>query len=68
MSNPADISPEDFAALCRGLELELTAEERERLHEAYRGLKVLLARLPRDKDFFPEPATVFAPAGTRLAR
>jgi vacuolar-type H+-ATPase catalytic subunit A/Vma1 len=68
MPSPAEISREDFAALCRNLDLQLTAEEAERLREAYRELKTLLARLPGDAGFSAEPATVFCDPRTTLRR
>ena len=67
MSTPSEISPEDFAVLCRRLELVLTAEEAERLRAAYVSMKEQLRRIPRPETFFPEPATVYAHPGSKLA-
>jgi len=66
MSNPNEISGEEFSTLCRSLDLKLAADEAERLREAYGGLRLLLQRLPRSVEFFPEPAIVYAHPGTRL--
>jgi hypothetical protein len=66
MENPVDISPEDFATLCRTLELRLSREEADRLRLAYNGIKTLIRRIPRDESFMPEPATVYAHPGSRL--
>lgn len=68
MSHAAEVSPEDFAAICRSLDLTLAPDEAERLRAAYGGLRQLLRRLPRSDAFFPEPAIVFAQPGTRLTR
>lgn len=68
MSNPDEISSEDFAILCRTLDLRLTPEESERLRAAYIGMRILLRRLPRGAQFFPEPAVVYAHPGTRLTQ
>ena len=67
MSTPSEISPEDFAALCRRLDLVLTAEEAERLRAAYVAMQAQLRRIPRPETFFPEPATVYAHPGSKLA-
>jgi hypothetical protein len=67
MSTSEEISAEDFAALCRCVDLTLAPDEAVRLRAAYVGMKVLLNRLPRDTDFFPEPAVVYAHPDTRLA-
>jgi len=67
MENPVDISQDDFVTLCRSLDLRLSLEEAERLRLAYNGIKTLIRRIPRDETFMPEPATVFAHLGTRLA-
>lgn len=62
-----EISPEEFAALCRRLDLVLTVEEAERLRAAYVAMQVQLRRIPRPETFFPEPATVYAHPGSNLA-
>jgi len=67
MENPVDISREDFATLCRSLDLRLSVEEAERLRLAYNGIKTLIRRIPRDETLMAEPATVYAHPGTRLA-
>jgi hypothetical protein len=66
MLTSEEISAQDFAALCRSLDLALAPDEAERLRLAYIAMRALLARLPRDTDFFPEPAVVYAHPGTRL--
>ena len=66
MSTPSEISPEEFAALCRRLDLVLTPEEAERLRAAYVAMKAQLQRIPRPETFFPEPAVVYAHPGSRL--
>jgi len=67
MSRPSEISPEDFAVLCRRLDLVLTAEEAERLRAAYVAMQGQLRRIPRPETFFPEPATVYAHLGSKLS-
>jgi hypothetical protein len=67
MSNPNEISPEEFSVLCRALDLTLAPDEAERLREAYAGMRLLLQRLPRSAELFPEPAIIYAHPGTRLA-
>jgi hypothetical protein len=62
-----EISPEEFAALCRRLDLVLTVEETERLRAAYIAMQAQLRRIPRPESFFPEPATVYAHPGSKLA-
>jgi hypothetical protein len=62
-----EISPEEFAALCRRLDLVLTVEETERLRAAYIAMQAQLRRIPRPESFFPEPATVYAHPGSTLA-
>ncbi|MGE5203041.1 MAG: hypothetical protein ACM3O6_13350 [Acidobacteriota bacterium] len=61
-----EILPEEFAALCRRLDLVLTAEEAERLRAAYVAMQAQLRRIPRPETFFPEPATVYAHPGSKL--
>jgi hypothetical protein len=68
MENPVEISRDDFATLCRALELPLSPEEAERLREAYNGIKTLIRRIPLDETFIPEPATLYAHPGTRLIK
>ena len=68
MEKPVEITREDFAILCRALDLNLSPDEAERLREAYTGIKTLIRRIPRDETFVPEPATVYAYPGTRLKR
>lgn len=66
MEDPVDISREDFATLCRVLELRLSPEEADRLRLAYNGIKTLIRRIPRDDTFIPEPAVIYAHPGSRL--
>jgi hypothetical protein len=68
MENPVEISREDFATLCRALELSLSPDEADRLREAYIGLKTLIQRIARDETLMSEPATLYAYPGTRLRR
>jgi len=67
MSSSTEISAEEFAVLCRRLDLVLTPEEAERLRAAYVAMHAQLQRIPRPETFFPEPATVYAHPGSRLA-
>jgi hypothetical protein len=66
MQDLVEISRDDFAALCRSLDLRLSPEEAERLREAYNGIKTLIRRIPLDDTFMPEPAVLYAHAATRL--
>jgi hypothetical protein len=66
MSDPNEVSPADLSVLCQALGLTLAPDEAERLREAYAGMRLLLQRLPRSAEFFPEPAIIYAHPGTRL--
>jgi hypothetical protein len=59
------IARADFNTLCRLQGFAMTAEEAERLFEAYQKLRVLLDRIPGDAG---EPAVVLANPGARLVR
>ena len=48
--------------------LQLAPHEVETMREGYRGLQLLLARLPRDIAMEAEPATIAVPPGARSTR
>ncbi len=68
MTDPAAVSRADFDALCRLQNLTMLPGEADRLFEAYKKLRVLLARIPYDGDIFEEPSPVWAPGVRRLSR
>ncbi|MBN8942023.1 MAG: hypothetical protein J0H01_21130 [Rhizobiales bacterium] len=60
----ADLSLAAFAAIAMQAGLSIAAEDLPLMREGYRGLQVMLARLPATPDLFAEPAVVFvAPSG-----
>lgn len=60
------IGMEAFERLAAQVGLDLTPEELETMLEGYRGLRELLARLPREPDLSDEPAAVFLAPETRV--
>jgi hypothetical protein len=55
-----ELSLEAFAALAEAMGVPIAAEDRVTMREGYLGLRRMLALLPRDLDFFEEPATIFS--------
>lgn len=66
MTAPAEVSRADFDALCRVQNLTMPPDEADRLFEAFKKLKILLARVPYDDDIFNEPSSIWAPGVRKL--
>jgi hypothetical protein len=62
----SDIGLEAFAAIAAAAGLVLDAAEQARLHEGYKGLQTLLARLPQGPAMEDEPAVIALVPGARV--
>lgn len=65
---PEDVAIDVFDDAARQAGLRLDPEERQRLYEGYKGLRLLLDRLPAETPMEDEPAVVALVPDAKVVR